>query len=82
MGRGNGPFVCSWLIRSYPSSRDGSCTLFAIRSQGKEGQLCGNLVDKLVDFSARTVITGVPKSIATNLERGTTSDLWSFGASG
>ena len=50
----------------------------AIRAhlKGKEGRLCGNLVGKRVDFSARTVITGhlnlqldevgVPRSIAMN----------------
>ena len=30
------------------------------RLKGNEGRLCGNLVGKSIDFSARTVITGDP----------------------
>ena len=49
----------------YPSGAAKSgCPVKAIRAhlKGKEGRLCGNLMGKCIDFSARTVITGDPNS--------------------
>ena len=70
-------------IAGIPRALQKSVKPIRARLKGKEGRLRGNLMDKWVDFSACTVITGdpnleldevgVPKSIAMNLtypERG------------